>query len=215
MILQQGTKRLGAEGPLLALILAVALPVGYGIWDFVRNHHKNYVSLFGILSVLFTGGFALMKLEGIWFAIKEAAFPGVMAIGVFASSFSHRPLVRALFCNDQLLRMDLVESRLSDDDLAKRFHLLTQNATRWLAVSFVISSFLNFIIALKVFTPLTQDPSSLAHSEALNQQIAKMTGLGFVAIALPMMVFTGAILYVFLKRLSALTKIEINQLIRG
>lgn len=215
VILQQLTKRLGEDGPLLALILAVALPVSYGLWDFLRNHHKNYVSLFGLLSVLFTGGFALMKLEGIWFAVKEAAFPAAMAIGVAASSFSRRPLVQTLFCNNQLLRMDLVDARLSDENTARRFHLLTQNATRWLAVSFVISSFLNFIIAIRVFTPLGPDQNPLAQSDELNQQIARMTGLGFVAIALPMMVFTGAILYFFLRRLSDLTKIEMNQLIRG
>jgi hypothetical protein len=99
VILQQVSKRLGDQGPLIALILALAFPIGYGAWDYLKNRHKNYVSLFGLASVIFTGGFALMHLEGIWFAVKEAAFPGLMAIGVAISAYSRIVLQSSGFKN--------------------------------------------------------------------------------------------------------------------
>jgi hypothetical protein len=214
VILQQVSKRLGDQGPLIALIVALALPLGYGIWDLIKNKHKNYVSLFGMISVLFTGGFALFRLEGFWFAVKEAAFPAVMALGVAASALSRRPFMAVLFCHDQLLRMPLIEQRLQERSHQEAFKTLIQRATVWLAGSFVLSSVLNYVLARRIFTELDPNLSELSRAEQLNTQIAQMTGWGFLAIALPMMVFTGLVLFFFLRRLSHLTGLSIDELTR-
>ncbi|MGE0762173.1 MAG: VC0807 family protein [Bdellovibrionales bacterium] len=215
ILLQQMGKRLGEQGPLLALLAALALPIGYGLWDYARNHHKNYVSLFGIVSVAFTGGFALMRLEGIWFAVKEAAFPALMALGVAASALSRKPLMGTLFYNEQLLHLAKIEQRLNERSQNLAFSRLVRNSTFWLAGSFVLSSVLNYVLARRIFIDL--DPS-LAHdvrADMLNEQIAKMTGMGFVAIALPMMIFTGAVLYYFLSRLARLTALSFDEIVKG
>ena len=215
VLLQQLGKRLGENGPLIALILALALPLGYGIWDFLRNHHKNYVSLFGLISVLFTGGFALMHLEGIWFAVKEAAFPALMALGVAASALTRKPLIATLFCNEQLLHMTKIEQRLTERDKQIEFKKLVRTSTFWLAGSFILSSVLNYVLARRIFVDLDPTLASSLRAEMLNTQIAEMTGMGFVAIALPMMLFTGAVLYYFLSRLGRLTGYTFDEIIKS
>jgi len=215
LILQQLGKRLGENGALYALILALALPLGYGIWDYLRNNHKNYVSLFGMVSVLFTGGFALMRLEGIWFAVKEAAFPGLMAIGVAASALSKKPLIATLFCNEQLLHLAKIEERLQERNQNTGFKDLVRNATFWLAGSFVLSSLLNYVLARRIFIAIDPMLAADVRAEMLNEQIARMTGMGFVAIALPMMLFTGCVLYYFLSRISRLTGLSFDEIIKG
>lgn len=214
-VLHQLSKRLGEDGPLLALIIALAFPIGYGIYDYIKNKHKNYISLFGLVSVLFTGGFALLHLQGIWFAVKEAAFPGLMAIGVAASSMSKRPLVATLFCNPQVMNMDLLMQKLEEKKLGSAFLKLQQRTTLWLASSFILSSLLNYFIAVRVFVPMDATLSASSQAEVLNGQIAKMTGLGFTAIAGPMMIFTGLILFFFLKRISQLTGLKLEEVLKS
>ena len=156
-----------------------------------------------------------MHLQGMWFAVKEAAFPGLMAIGVAITARSKKPLVATLFCNPQILNMDVIDKILGEKNLQAPFLKLQQQTTLWLATSFVISSLLNYLIALRVFLPVDTTLSAIAQSEILNGQIAKMTGLGFTAIAAPMMVFTGFILYFFLKKVGQMTGLEIEQIIKS
>ncbi len=215
MVLQQLGKRLGEQGPLIALILALALPLGYGIWDYLRNKHKNYISLFGLVSVAFTGGFALLRLEGFWFAVKEAAFPALMAFGVAASAHSKKPLMGALFYNDHLLRLPLIEQRLHENNQQSSFQRLNKKSTLWLSLSFILSSVLNYVLARMIFTELDPGLAADVRTDLLNGQIAKMTGMGFVAIALPMMIFTGAVLYYYLKSLGRLTQLSFEEMVKG
>lgn len=215
VILQQVSKRLGPNGPIIALILALALPVGYFIWDYLKHRHRNYMSAFGVLSVLFTGGFALFQLEGIWFAVKEAAFPAIMAIGTIVSAYSKTPLVAAMFCNDQVLDMNKINLQLTSSGRTPQFHLLLRRATLWFASSFVLSALLNFVVAQNIFIAIDPSLPELQRSTILNEQVAKMTGMGFLVIALPMMVFTGFILFFFLRRLSSMTDLTIDQLMKA
>ena len=62
-----------ALGPKWGLIVALLFPLGYGIHDFIQRRRFNFISGIGFVSVLFTGGFGLMKLEGFWFAVKDGA----------------------------------------------------------------------------------------------------------------------------------------------
>jgi hypothetical protein len=196
-------------------MVALLLPLGYGVWDYLRNRHKNYVSLFGLISVLFTGGFALLRLEGFWFAVKEAAFPALLAIGVAASALSRKPFMATLFCHEHVLRMSVIEQKLSERGTQTQFSSLIRRATLWLALSFVLSSVLNYVLARRIFTELDPSLAEPARSELLNSQIAQMTGWGFVAIALPMMVFTGGVLFFFLRKLSSLTGLKMDELTKA
>ena len=105
-------------GPLWGLIVALIFPVGYGIYDLITRKKTNFLSVLGFASVLLSGGLGLMKAEGFWFAVKDAAIPTVIGIAVLASLRTKNPLVRELFFNDQILDVPRVDSAL--DVPAKR-----------------------------------------------------------------------------------------------
>ena len=67
-------------GPKWGLVIALGFPVGYGLHDFFARRRWNFISIIGFASVLISGGFGLMKMGGFWFAVKDAAIPGIIGL---------------------------------------------------------------------------------------------------------------------------------------
>ncbi|HMN67471.1 MAG TPA: VC0807 family protein [Bdellovibrionales bacterium] len=212
MVLNKGNAYLD---PRLTLLIALALPLGYGIWDYASKGHKNYVSLLGLVNILLTGGLALLSLGGIWFAVKEASLPFLLGLMVLGSAWTKNPAARFMFCNPQILKMELIETRLSSLAQQADFARLLKKTTLWLSVSFFISSLLNFVLAVAIFTHIDTALEAAAREQALNEQIARMTWMGFAVIAFPLMFFSGTLVYFFLKRLSRMTGENITGLLRN
>ena len=55
-----GEAQLGAAN---ALILALALPVGWGVFELVQYRKFNFIAALGVVSVLLTGGIGLLQLD--------------------------------------------------------------------------------------------------------------------------------------------------------
>jgi hypothetical protein len=212
MILNKGGHYLS---PQLTLGVALCFPLFYGIQDYLRRRHKNYVSMMGLVSILLTGSLAMLSLNGIWFAFKEALLPFLLGSLVLGSAFSRNPAARVMFCSPHLLKMDIIEERLKATLREMDFHELLRRTTLWLSLSFFISAVANFTLAFHIFTAID---SKLSHDEqlkVLNGQLAHMTWMGFAMIALPLMVFSSILIYAFLKRVSKLTELPIDSLMNS
>ena len=61
----------------LAIIIALAFPLIYGLHDFITRGKLNFFSGLGVVSVSLTGGISLLEMDAIYIAIKEASIPGV------------------------------------------------------------------------------------------------------------------------------------------
>ena len=61
---------LGAAG---ALITALSFPIGWGLYELLRNKRKNFIALLGLISVFLTGGIGLFELDTHWLAVKDLA----------------------------------------------------------------------------------------------------------------------------------------------
>lgn len=210
-ILNKGSKWVGSKE---ALVLALAFPIVYGIYDYIKQRKANYISLLGILNVGFTGGFALLSLEGIWFAVKEASFPILVGSFVLFSAFTKNPFIKTLFLNPQLLKMDSILKSITEKNCEKEFDVLLKNGTILLSLSFVLSAILNFSLAYYIFTPIALNLMDEQRAEILNEQIAQMTQWSFVVIMIPSMISLIAIMiYLFnqLKRITNLSNDEILQ----
>lgn len=212
VILNKLTPRLGENGPLIALIIALSLPIGYGLYDYVQRKHKNYISLLGVVSVLLTGGFALFNLSGFWFVIKEAAFPFVLGIGVFLSAFTRRPVMRLMFFNENVFNVRLIESRIKESGKEESLRVLFKNSTFFLSLSFLLSAILNFVLARRIFVDIDPLLTDLERNTILNQQIADMTWQSQLVILVPMMIVMMAILFYFLHRLKDLCGLTLDEL---
>ena len=212
VILNKGTPHLGAK---TALILALSLPLIYGIVDFLKNHHKNYVSLFGLFNIALTGGLALMNLNGIWFCVKEALLPFSLGVLVLASAWSKTPAAQIMFCNPHVLNMSEIDQALIAKNRLEDFKKLLGITTIWLSISFFISAILNFGLALKIFTNIDPNLEATQQAVVLNEQIAKMTWAGLLVIALPLMVLSGILIFWFLKKIAKMTDLHFDKLLKS
>lgn len=187
-------------GPALALAVALAFPVGYGVWDFAKRRKFNFVAGIGFASTLLTGGFGLAKVDGIWFAVKEASVPLVIGLMVMLSMKSRRPLVREFIYNDQVIDVPKVDAALEARGVRGEFERLLTRAGWLVVASFLISAALNFVLARWLLT-------APAGTEEFNSQLAKMQLWSWPVIVIPstgMMMFALFGLFGGIRRLTGL-----------
>lgn len=198
-----------------ALAAALALPICYGAWSLITTKKMNYISLLGLFNTLFTGGFALMKLEGIWFAVKEAAFPFLIGTFVLASSFSEKPFLKMMLIDTGALNMDDIEAQLNLRNAWAHFTAILKKATFFFSLTFFMSAALNFILAFRIFKFIPTDLPDAQRSEILNSQIAEMTWMGYAVIFIPSILLFFLIMYYFFKNISRLTEIPMEKLVKS
>lgn len=168
-------------GPMWALLLAISLPLGYGIYDLVSRKKWNIFSVLGVVSTALTGGLGLFKLSGFWFAVKEAAVPLVLGAALPISQRVGQPLVKAIVCNDQILDMPKVEAALDASNARPDFDRLLATVGWIIAGSFALSAVLNFSLALWILRSPSGTPE-------FAEQLGRMTALSYPVITLPCMV---------------------------
>ena len=103
-------------GPTWALIAALAFPIGYGIYELAFNKKRNLMALLGVVSVLLTGGIGLLKIDAQWLAVKEAAIPLCIGIGVLVANKLGYPLIRKLLFNPTLMNVDRIHEELDKNN---------------------------------------------------------------------------------------------------
>jgi hypothetical protein len=209
VILNKGSQLLGS---VVALAVALAFPLGYGLYDYYKRRKANAISILGLVNVLVTGSLAIFQIHGFWFAVKEAAFPLLVGLFVFGSAFTKNPFVATLFLNPQLVQVDRLRARLAERNNEAAFQRLLKNATMWISLSFVFSAVCNFILALRIFGPIDETLAKEAQSVILNEQIAKMHTWAMGVIVVPSMVFLIIVFFALsrsMQKLSGLTEEEI------
>ena len=88
------------------------------------------------------------------------------------------------------------------------------NQSTWiLGGSFVLSAVLNFVIAVLVFTDIDPSLAEEARRQMINEQVADMTWMGYVFIALPLTFITGFLLWWILKQLKQFTGLSLEELV--
>ena len=215
IILNKLSPFMGERGPLYALLLALSLPLGHGLFDFYKENKLNWFSLLGLLNIIFTGGFALLKLEGTWFAVKEASFPGLIGLFVFLSSFSKKPFFIFFLNQEELFNRPLINARLEKLNQWPAFHNLMKRCSLLFSGTFFLSAVLNFYLAMNVFKGLPIHLSEVEKADLLNGQIAQMTWKGYVVIAFPLLGITSCLFYYCLKRLTQITQLKLGELLHG
>ncbi len=199
-------------GPGVAMVVALALPVGYGVWFFARTRRANFFSLLGLGSVLLTGGLTLYlwNRDGtvkphadILFGLKEASIPLALGLAVLGSHWSSTPLLRLFLYSDNLFDVGRVEQRVAELGAGAAYRRVLWQATLLFAGSFFASTVMNFGLALHFLGGI--DHAAADAQEQYNVQVAKLTGWGFVVIALPMLVFLGFTLFRLLAGLRRVT----------
>lgn len=211
LILNKGHKY-GLE-PKYAVVLALSFPLFFAAKSLLETKKANFIALLGLSNVLVSGTLTLLALGGIWFAIKEAAFPLLIGVFVLISSFSTKPFFKTLFMNPATFDIALIDSRLDSDEKKTSFDLLMKHTTQLLSLSFLMSAILNFVLSLHIFTPLPEDFTDVQKQQLLNEQLGQMTLYSLGVILVPSILFLGGIMYYTFNRIFKLTGLKTDELI--
>lgn len=199
----------------LALLIALSFPLFFSVKSLVQNKKIDFISLLGLLNVLVSGVLTLLTLEGIWFAIKEAAFPLLIGAFVFGSSFTKTPFFETLFLNPNTFNTEKVEASLNSETKKQDFKNLMKHLTKLLSISFLLSAVLNFVLAVYIFTPLASSLTQAQKQEALNEQLSQMTLYSLLVILIPSMIFLGSLIYYAMKKINKLTGLTTDDLLKS
>jgi len=199
-----GDNDLGAAG---ALIVALAFPIGWGLYELIRYRKYNFIALLGLVSVLLTGSIGLLQLDPQWLAVKEAAIPGLIGIAVLVSTQTRYPLIKTLLYNPMILNIDRISQKLDEFGSTLVFEARLMNATYLLGGTFFFSAVMNYILARWIVT-------SPAGSAAFNEELGRMTLLSYPMIAIPSMLMMMAIFYYLWRTIHGMTGLALEEIIQ-
>ena len=198
-----GTEDLGASG---ALIVALAFPISWGLFELFKYRKFNFIALLGLVSVLLTGGIGLLKLDPQWLAIKEAAIPGLMGLAILVSTYTRYPLIKTLLYNPSFMDVKKIQIKLTSHGTTKTFENHLQNATYWLSATFLFSAIMNYALAKWIVT----SPSG---SAAFNEELGQMTLISYPVIAIPTTVMMMAIMYYLWRTIHDMTGLRLEEIL--
>lgn len=200
-----GDDKLGATG---ALLVALSFPIVWGLYDFFKNGTKNWVALLGVVSVLLTGSIGLLKLDAQWLAVKEAAIPLLIGVGILIANFFGFPLIRKLLYNPAIMRVDRVDEALQARGNEEKFKTRLDRANTFFACTFFFSAVANYVLAKAIV-------KSDSGTEAFNNELGRMTLLSYPVIAIPSMIMMFAVFYYIWRTINQLTDLKLEQVIVG
>ena len=203
-----------ADGALVGsviLVIAIVFPIGYGLWDLRRRKRWNIISILGAVSALLTGGIGLIPgATAAMFAVKEAALPAILAAVTVFTIKTIKPLVKLFLYNPDFLHVERVETALKERGTKEAFDALLVRCTWLIAGSFILSAFVNYILArIIVVTEPYEDKT------AFNEQVGAMMGWSFPIISIPCMVVTFFAFWQLVKGIKAHAGLGIEQVLVG
>ena len=193
----------GLKTSAVVLIIALAFPIIYGIYDFIVRKKYNFFSVLGFVSVLISGGIGLFELNKDWVAVKEAAIPALFAVAVLVSLKTPFPLVRTFLFSPEIFDVPKIETALAEKGQQEPFEKLMSRCTLMLSGSFVFSAILNYFLA-KYFI------RSESTTDAFNVELGKMQFWSWPVITVPSMVIMFYILNQLINGIHAYTGYELE-----
>jgi intracellular septation protein A len=192
-------------GQVKALVIALAFPFSYGVYDFAKAKKVNFISVLGLISVLLTGGIGLLKLDRNWMIVKETAIPALMGIAVLISQRLDKPIVE-LFIK-KIMDIEKINAAFKEKGHDQLFEKKLHRVSYLLALTFFMSAALNYILAVRV---LKGDPGTVEFNESLGE----MTALSFPVITIPMMVMVSVIFVWLMNSIKKYTGLEIEEVVK-
>ncbi len=190
-----------------ALLLALAFPFFYAIYDFYKRRQANPISILGFASTLLKGLFAFYKLDGFWFALQEAAIPCFLGTFTILSAWFNKPLVNYFLYNENVFNLALLEEKLGLNNSLDKFKVLIWQITMIFGFAFFLGGILNYFLAINIIV-------SPAGTAEFNSQLAQMTFLAYLVVVLPKMVISLFGIWWFIFKLKKFTGLKVNEILK-
>jgi intracellular septation protein A len=193
-------------GATWALIIGLAFPLSWGLFELFRYRKYNFIAVLGVVSVGLTGGIGLLSLDAKWLAIKEAAVPALIGIAVLLSTRTKYPLVKTLLYNPAVLNVDKIQRKLEEKGTEDVFEDRLLKASYYFSGTFLFSSIMNYVLAKWIVT-------SESGTTAFNEELGRMTLVSYPVIAIPSMIMMIGIFYYLWRTIRRLTGYSLEEVL--
>ena len=193
-------------GVLPGFLVALALPIGYAIYNLIVRKETGFIAILGFVSIFLTGIIGVFEFPTEWLAIKEAAVPLLIGIAVIVSLKTPYPLVKKLIFNEELLDLKLIDEKLKENNNVFEIERILVKSTFMVAASFLLSATLNFFLTKYIVV-------SPAGTAAFNEELGTLTALSYPAIALPSTAVMFVAIYYVFKKITKLTGLKFEEIL--
>ena len=210
-------------GPYVAMALALAIPLAYGIWHFIVKKKVNVFSAVGVGNVLLTGVItiylysnadpAIRAKAPILFGIKEAIQPLILGSLFLLTHNRKSPLFNAFIYNEGIFDHSRINKAIAANEKKTELKQLLWSSTLLFFGSFCLSAVMNLGLAHWFLSGL--DPAAADWEQLYNKEVGRITKWGFLAIGGPLLIIGGFILARLIKGLKNLTGLETDRILQA
>lgn len=194
-------------GPFWALVVSLLFPVAFGAWCLWKKTGWNVFSVLGFVTILLSGGLGLLKLDPVWFGLKESAMPVMLGLAFPLSHRFGKPLINALLMQPHILNMKALHAAISDSPKKVAFDSALFRASCGMGLGMAGSAVANFFLALWLLGG--KEPGS----EAFVKGIAKLNWMGLLVIGIPMTAIMMFVFFWLLREIQRITGLERDDLL--
>ena len=193
-------------GPTNALLLALAFPVIYELYNIYRTKKLSWLSVIAIGGIAVTGGLGLLHVSPGWLAARRSIPYVFMSLVILISQRINRPLAEIAL--KRVFDMNIVQVCAKKKGTAKK---LTKSLTN---ISYY-TSFLFGLIGLTSYLLSRLVVVSPAGAPAFNQEYARLRLLSLPFITLPLLLGFIAIIWYLLHKIEKLTGLDSDDYTRS
>lgn len=208
-------------GTTWAMVVALALPIGCGIYSLVTERKIEAMTAFGLLGTILTGVVTIYANTGEalairpdtpwWYAAKEALIALLLAGAMMVKGGKEGSLLRACVYSDALFNIRGIENVVQNQGLVAGYENILKRASLMTSGSLFFSALLNFALALYFLLPVPGLPET-EQAVQYNYAVSKMTWMGYLIIGVPLLVTLYMVIRYLGKSLQQLTALPDEQL---
>ncbi len=192
-------------GPFLAMVVALALPVGLEVYAFTTGRKASLLSLFAIIGILSIGAISLLGLGEQWLGVRRAGIYVIAAVVLLVVTRFRRDLLKTGL--EKVLDMAVVESAAKTKAVEARLVKLTAAAAYLSAGLLLLIGAWSYILTLLLISAPTG-------SSDFNAEYAQLRVLSLPYVTLPFLVGLTALLLWLLSGIEKLTGLSSDQLLK-
>ncbi|MBQ0028958.1 MAG: hypothetical protein MJZ24_05125 [Paludibacteraceae bacterium] len=187
-----------ADAGKYGLIIALAFPVGFFLYHFIKERKTSLLAVVGFFGILVTGLIGLLELPREYVAYERAAVPLMIGLVLVLSNFGKNPLVKKMFYNPMMFNTEKIDQLITEKGNQEPFMKTLRNTSFMIAASFVLSSIVNYFV--------TQHYMGII--EDYNEALGKVKLISLAVIFIPSMIVMIVALMYFMNQLKKLTGVS-------
>lgn len=209
-------------GTTWAMVVALSLPLGCGVWMFLEHRKVDPITLFGLMGTILTGlvtvyantgaGGAIRPDTPWWYAAKEALIAALLGGAMLVTARRRDSMLRLFIYSDSLFDVARIEKTVQATAQTDAYNRLLWKASAFTASTLFFSAAANFCLALYFLLPVLKQPADKQILE-YNYAVSSMTWWGYLVIGVPLMITLILVMRYLLRKLGELSGLDRDALL--